>query len=120
MQNSFTVHCIDWKAGAPLLQEVRAADRKQILGSFADSRLDEKDNQCRHALALSKGGRAIGCARITREGMIEKIVVLPHEQQGKIVEAMIEVLNDYHSQIKTDAQPAPELTHVSRPANLRI
>ena len=95
MQNAFTVHCIPWQAGAPLLQAIRATASKTGLMDQAKVRADKLDEQCRHALALSKNGDAIGCARITQDGQIERMVILPHEQQALIETALIEVLNDY-------------------------
>lgn len=95
MQNAFTVHCIPWQAGAPLLQDIRMAASKTGLMNQANAHADKLDEQCRHALALNKSGNAIGCARITQDGRIERMVVLPHEQRALVEAALIEVLNDY-------------------------
>ncbi|MDD5300269.1 MAG: hypothetical protein PHD65_07220 [Gallionella sp.] len=95
MQNTFTVHCIPWQAGAPLLQAIRVAASKTGLMDQAKAQADKLDEQCRHALALSKNGDAIGCARITQDGRIERMVVLPHEQRALVETALTEVLNDY-------------------------
>jgi hypothetical protein len=58
------------------------------------------DDCSRHALVLSKTGRAIGCARLTPQGNIERSAVLPHEQRSQIEAAMIEALNDYARETK--------------------
>jgi hypothetical protein len=99
MNNPFTVHCIAWQAGAPLLQDIRVTASEMGLTEKLGALADKLDDQCRHALALSTSGRAIGCARITPDGRIERVVVLPHEHRAQIEAAMIEVLNDYSLQI---------------------
>jgi N-acetylglutamate synthase-like GNAT family acetyltransferase len=98
MQNSFTLHCIPWVAGASLLQDIRVAACASGLLSHEEMGVDDLDQSCHHALALSKGGRAIGCARITPQGRIERIAVMPHEQREQIKTALVEALNDYARQ----------------------
>jgi hypothetical protein len=95
MQNPFTLHCIAWQAGAPLLQEVRAAACEIGLLNQSEVIADETDDRSRHALALAENGRGIGCARITPEGCIERMAVLPHEHRIQIEAAMIEMLNTF-------------------------
>jgi adenylosuccinate synthase len=73
MRNPFTMHCIAWQAGAPLLQEVRAEACETGLLNQSEAIPDEVDERSRHALALGTNGRGIGCARITPEGRIERI-----------------------------------------------
>lgn len=102
MNSQFTIHCIAWQAGAPLLQNLRAAASKMGLIDQAEALSDQLDEQCRHALALSTGGQAIGCARITLDGRIERMVVLPHEHRAQIEAALSEVLHDYANQIKPE------------------
>ena len=100
MQNAFTVHCISWKAGAPLLQEIRVAASKMGLMGKGDALTDNLDNQYRHALALSKNGSGIGCARLNSDGHIDRIVALPLDQRSQIEAALTEILNDYALQLK--------------------
>lgn len=100
MQNPFTLHCIAWQAGAPLLQEVRAAALEIGLLNQAEVLADEADEVSRHALVLGANGRGIGCARITPEGRIERMAVLPHEQRAQIETAMIEILNTFTHESK--------------------
>ena len=95
MSNPFTMHCIAWQSGAPLLQEVRTAACGIGLMNQSEVLPDDMDERSRHALALGTNGRGIGCARITPEGRIERMAVLPHEQRTQIEAALIEVLNDY-------------------------
>lgn len=97
MQTTFTLHSIAWEAGASLLLDVRVAACASGLLSPQEIGSDELDEKCRHALVLSKGGRAIGCARITPEGRIERVAVMPHEQRDRIVVALIDTLKDYAS-----------------------
>ena len=99
MQNAFTVHCIPWKAAAPLLQEIRVAASEMGLMGKGDALTDNLDYQYRHALALSKNGRAVGCARLTPNGHIDRIVALSVEQRSQIEAAMTEILNDYAQQL---------------------
>lgn len=98
MQAQFTLHCIAWQAGGSLFQDVRVAACASGLLNSAEIGVDELDEISRHALALTKGGRAIGCARITPAGHIERIAVMPHEQRAQIETALIELLSDYGHQ----------------------
>ena len=95
MSKPFTLHCIAWHAGAPLLLELRS-DAYQIgLLSASEVLPDETDMQGRHALALGINGRCIGSARMTADGIIDRVAVLPHEQQEQIEAALIEELKAY-------------------------
>ncbi len=98
MPNDFTVHCIPWVDGALLLQDVRETASELGLLDHAKTHPDKYDEQSRHAIALSKSGHAIGCARISAAGRIERITVLPHENMTQIGVAMIEVLLDDYVQ----------------------
>ncbi|MEJ1959159.1 MAG: hypothetical protein WDM70_06625 [Nitrosomonadales bacterium] len=97
MGKLFTIHCIAWHDGAPLLQEVRLEANKLGLLDNSPSLIDNLDDKCRHALALNEKGSAIGCARITPEKRIDRIVVLPHEYRAQIETALSEMLRDYAS-----------------------
>jgi ribosomal protein S18 acetylase RimI-like enzyme len=100
MSKPFTLHCIAWQAGAPLLLEMRS-DAYQIgLLSASEVLPDETDMQGRHALALGINGRCIGCARITPDGVIDRLAVLPHDQRDQIEAALIEELNAYAEENK--------------------
>lgn len=83
---SFTVHSIPWQAAAPLLQDLRRA------AGWGAACADELDGQCRHAIALSGEGRAIGCARMTPGGVIERVTIIPDERHALIEAALIEAL----------------------------
>jgi hypothetical protein len=111
------MHCIAWQSGAPLLQEVRAAACGIGLLNQSEVFPDEVDERSRHALALGTNGRGIGCARITPEGCIERLAVLPHEHRAQIEAALIEVLNDYvheNKRAKTSAVKTKLKSHSSR------
>jgi GNAT superfamily N-acetyltransferase len=103
------MHCIAWQAGAPLLQEVRAAACEIGLLNPIDVLPDELDMQSRHALALGTNGRGIGCARITPKGRIERVAVLPHEHRAQIEAALIEALNEYAHENKRAGTTATNL-----------
>ncbi len=82
------------------MQEIRVAASEMGLMGKGDTLTDNLDNQYRHALALSKNGRALGCARLTPNGHIDRIVALPLEQRAQIETALKEVLNDYAQQLR--------------------
>ncbi|MGC2049570.1 MAG: hypothetical protein WA635_13300 [Gallionella sp.] len=113
MESAFTMHCITWQAGAPLLQEVREKASELGLINQSEAHADELDELFRHALALSKDGRAIGCGRITTDGRIERIIALPNEHREQVEATLIEVLNDFADQIGlvkaaiVDSKPEP-------------
>lgn len=100
MYNQLTLHCITWQAGAPLLQQVRVAACKAGLLTQIEAQPDEMDERCRHILALSKDGKSgIGSARISPNGDIERMVILPRDLESErrilIETAMTELLSDY-------------------------
>ncbi len=95
MQSVVTLHCIAWSDAATLLQDVRVAVCAIGLLSAEEMPADDVDPLSRHALAVTKGGRAIGCARITPQGCIERIAVMPHEQREQVIAALIGELKDY-------------------------
>lgn len=98
MRNTFTVHCVPWEACAPILNDVRVAASQMRVISHLDAMADDLDQQVRHAIALSQTGQAIGCARITLDGRVERIAVLPHVHQSQVKAAMIEILKDFAQQ----------------------
>jgi hypothetical protein len=55
-------------------------------------------------LALGTNGWGLGCARITPEGRIERMAVLPHECRTQIEKALIEILNTYFRESRTEKQ----------------
>jgi hypothetical protein len=89
----FTLHCMDWNSVAPLLCEFRMSAR--ALGVFVDSGAiaEEVDAHCRHALVLMDG-KVIGAARVTEQGKIERMLVLPHECQNQIEAALLDALRN--------------------------
>jgi GNAT superfamily N-acetyltransferase len=104
MATSFTLHCIEWQAGAALFQDVRVAACACGLLDAAEMGADDTDEISRHALALGQDGRAIGCARLTPAGCIDRIAVMPHERRDQVESALIEALSDYAKQ--SGAAPA--------------
>jgi hypothetical protein len=91
--NEFTLHCMDWKSVAPLVQEFRATTNYAEKISKNKSGID--DEACLHALALKKS-KVVGSARITPSGQVDFMVVLPNERQRQIEDGLISLLNDYH------------------------
>ncbi len=88
MQNSFTLHCIPWRARAPLFKEARTTAYKMGLLSRAESQCDKADECSQHALVLSDDGKPIGCARITTDGKAERMTVLSIENRTEIESAL--------------------------------
>jgi predicted GNAT family N-acyltransferase len=110
MSNPFTVSLVCWHDGEPLLKSIRDAVFVRELGIPAGLEWDGKDDGCRHALALSLQGDAIGCGRMLPDGHIGHIAVLPQWRKQKVGTAIVESLLEYarahdYRQISVDAQP---------------
>ncbi len=95
MSNPFTVHLISWHDGEPLLRDIREKVFMKEQGVTADLEWDGKDKSSHHALALSAKGVAIGCGRITSDGHIGRVAVLPEWRMKHIGTAILELLVDY-------------------------
>lgn len=95
MSNPFTVHLISWHDGEPLLRAIREKVFMQEQGVPAELEWDGLDDVCHHALALSANGDAIGCGRITVDGHIGRVAVLPEWRRKHIGSAILETLVDY-------------------------
>lgn len=95
MNNPFTVHLISWHDGEPLLRSIREKVFVSEQGVPAELEWDGLDNNCHHALALTANGVAIGCGRITHNGHIGRIAVLPEWRGQRIGTAILELLVDY-------------------------
>jgi predicted GNAT family N-acyltransferase len=95
MSNPFTVHLISWHDGEPLLRAVR--EKVFIQEQHVPIKLewDGLDDACHHALVLSSNGDAIGCGRITTNGHIGRVAVLPEWRGKHIGTAILEMLLDY-------------------------
>lgn len=94
MSNPFTVSLVSWHDGEPLLRGVRAAVFICEQGVPEELEWDGLDEGCRHALALSLAGEAIGCGRILANGHIGRIAVLPEWRGRKVGTAILEALLD--------------------------
>ena len=110
MGNPFTVSLIGWHDGEPLLKTIREAIFIRELGVSEASEWDGLDESCRHALALSLGGDAIGCGRMSPDGHIGHIAVLPQWRKQKVGTAIMEALLDYarahdYPQVSVDVPP---------------
>jgi len=110
MGNPFTVSLIGWHDGEPLLRPIREAVFIRELGMPETSEWDNQDENCRHALALSLQGDAVGCGRMQPDGHIGHIAVLPQWRKQKIGTAIMEALLDYarahdYPQVSVDAPP---------------
>lgn len=109
MSNPFTVHLITWHDGEPLLRAIREKVFMQEQNVPVELEWDGLDDVCHHALALSVNGDAIGCGRITPDGHIGRVAVLPEWRRKHIGSAILELLVDYaraqhHGQVELNAQ----------------
>ena len=109
MSHPFTVSLIGWHDGEPLLKSVREAVFIREQNVPAELEWDGLDESCRHALALSHKGDAIGCGRMLANGHIGRIAVLPQWRKKKVGTAIMEALLDYarahyYKQVDVDAQ----------------
>ena len=109
MSNPFTVSLVNWHDGEPLLRAVREAIFIQEQGVPAELEWDEFDETCRHALALSLNGEAVGCGRMFSNGHIGRIAVMPLWRKQKVGTAIMEALLDEarsrgYEQVDVDAQ----------------
>jgi predicted GNAT family N-acyltransferase len=109
MGNPFTVSLVCWHDGEPLLRSIREAVFIREQGVSPELEWDGKDEECRHALALSLQGDVIGCGRMLPDGQIGHIAVLPEWRKQKVGMAIVEALLEYarshdYRQISVDAQ----------------
>jgi len=110
MSNPFTVSLVNWHDGEPLLKSIRDTVFIREGGASPELEWDGKDASCRHALALSLQGDAIGCGRMMPDGHIGHIAVLQQWRKQKVGTAIVEALLEYarthdYPQISVDAQP---------------
>ncbi|RFC35923.1 MAG: putative N-acyltransferase, GNAT family [Candidatus Nitrotoga sp. SPKER] len=64
-------------------------------GVSAEMEWDGLDEACQHVLALSATGDAIGCGRISADGHIGRIAVLPEWRGKRVGSSLLELLLDY-------------------------
>ena len=95
MSNTFTVHLLSWHNGEPLLRSVREAVFIQEQGVPPHLEWDGQDETSHHVLALSTNGDAIGCGRITPDGKIGRMAVLPAWRGQRVGSTMLEALLEY-------------------------
>jgi predicted GNAT family N-acyltransferase len=92
MNHPFTVSLVSWHDGEPLLRAVREAVFMREQGVPEELEWDGLDEGCRHALALSLQGDAIGCGRLLPDGHIGRIAVLPEWRKRKVGTAIVQAL----------------------------
>jgi len=109
MSNPFTVSLVSWHDGEPLLKSIREAVFIKEQGIASELEWDGLDEGCRHALAISHNGDAVGCGRMLADGHVGRIAVLPQWRKQKVGTAIMEALLDYarahdYKQVDVDAQ----------------
>jgi len=92
-----------------LLREVREAVFMREQGVSAELEWDGLDEACHHVLALSDGGQAIACGRITSDAHIGRIAVLKDWRNMKVGTAVLEALlayakSQHYPEVDLDAQ----------------
>lgn len=92
MNHPFTVSLVSWHDGEPLLRAVREAVFMREQGVPEELEWDGLDEGCRHALALSLQGDAIGCGRLLPDGHIGRIAVLPQWRNQRVGTAILQAL----------------------------
>lgn len=92
MGNPFTVSLVSWHDGEPLLRAIRGAVFIREQGVPEELEWDGLDADCRHALALSLQGEAVGCGRMLADGHIGRIAVLPQWREQRLGTAIMETL----------------------------
>lgn len=92
MNHSFTVHTLFWHDAETLLRKVREAVFICEQGVSAQLEWDGLDETCRHVLAINKKGQAIACGRITAQGKIGRMAVLPEWRGKQVGSAVLEAL----------------------------
>lgn len=109
MSQPFTVSLVSWHDGEPLLKAIRTAVFIREQGVPEEMEWDEHDATCRHALALTLNGDAIGCGRMFANGHIGRISVLPEWRDKKVGTTIMEAFLNYaeahdYPQVDVDAQ----------------
>ncbi len=114
MSHPFTVSLVSWHDGEPLLRAIRETVFMREQGVPAEMEWDGLDEVCRHALALSAKGDAIGCGRIVpprgrAPARIGRLAVLSEWRHRKVGTALLEALLDHaraenYSQVVVNAQ----------------
>ncbi len=92
MDYSFTVHTLAWRDGEVLLREVREAVFMREQGVSAELEWDGLDESCVHVLAINKNGCAVASGRITPQGKIGRMAVLPEWRGKQVGSAVLEAL----------------------------
>ena len=92
MDDSFTVHTLAWRDGDLLLREIREAVFMREQGVSAELEWDGLDEKCLHVLAINKKCLAIACGRITPQGKIGRMAVLPDWRGKQVGSAVLEEL----------------------------
>jgi len=90
----FTVQIVNWHGSEPLLRVVRETVFMREQGVSAELEWDGLDEGCRHVLAVSAQGEAIGCGRITPDAHIGRMAVLREWRGRKVGTALLEALLD--------------------------
>lgn len=106
---NFTVSLVSWHDGEPLLRAIREAVFMREQGVPEALEWDGLDEGCRHALAISMQGDAIGCGRMLPDGHIGRIAVLPQWRKQKVGTALMEALLEEartrgYKRVEVDAQ----------------
>jgi predicted GNAT family N-acyltransferase len=105
----FSVRLISWQAGESRLHAVREAVFIREQHVPIELEWDGRDAACRHVLATSAAGEAIGCGRITPDAHIGRMAVLQAWRGLGVGSAILQTLLDYarsqkYPQVELSAQ----------------
>ena len=90
----YRVEIADYELDLPDLRAVREAVFVVEQGVPPEVELDSQDPQCRHVLARDDAGHPIGTGRLTPNGKIGRLAVLPDWRGQGVGEALLQALID--------------------------
>lgn len=105
----FNVRLAQWDKDAATIDSIRYRVFVLELGVPAEIERDGRDPECRHAIAQTQGGHAIGCGRLLPDGRIGRIAVVREWRRRGVGGAMLERLidlarTDGHSRVVLNAE----------------
>lgn len=83
MNHNAAITEVSWSSHSDILMALRMRVFVQEQGIALDDEVDPNDAQHRHFLAFADSAEAIGCGRMTAQGQIGRMAVLPaHRHKG--------------------------------------